>query len=409
MNSYSDYIERLFQKSASIGMRCDLENICLLDRMLNSPWASYPMIHVAGSNGKGSVSVKIAAALSAQGYRVGLYTSPHLFTFRERIAIDGQYISEEAVIEGLEELFSLEEKFGINASFFELTTMLCFTFFKKSYVDIAVIETGLGGRLDATNIIHPICSVIASISREHAHILGDDLETIASEKAGIIKKNTPVVLGPKARFQSIYHQAKMMDAPLFLSKKISQFFDDENSAIAELTLNQLPFSLSDEAIAKGIAVRPMCRFEKMGEVIFDVAHNPDAIFHLLQALHTFYPKRHFRFLVGFSADKDYESCLRLISDVAVHIHLVEASSVRAVSVDTLAAAMQEIKKPSYSLHMTVDEGVRQAHLKALEQGELLVIAGSFYIMADAKEALGIYPQRDVLDLNEKILCSSKRT
>ena len=226
---------------------------------------------------------------------------------------------------------ALEEKCSIQASFFELTTALAFKYFRRRSVDIAVIETGLGGRLDATNIIHPISTLITSISREHAHILGDDLESIAAEKAGIIKEGVPVILGPKARFQAIYAQAKTKKAPLFLSKKISQFFDEENSAVAELALNHLPFSVSPESIAKGVAVRPPCRFEKMQDVIFDVAHNPDAIFHLLQALHTFFPKRHVRFLVGFSADKDYEFCLRLLSDVATHVHLVQALSPRAAS------------------------------------------------------------------------------
>jgi len=406
MNDYTHCIESLFQKSASVGMHRDLKIARLLDKALGYPSASFRTIHIAGSNGKGSVSTKIAFALAQEGYRVGLYTSPHLFTFRERISINGQCISEEEVAQQLEQLFQLEKQCGISASFFELTTMLAFSYFRSRAVDIAVIETGLGGRLDATNIVHPISTVITSISREHAHILGDDLETIAAEKGGIIKENIPIVLGPKARFQAIYHRAKMMNAPLFLSKKISQFFDEENSSVAELALSHLPFTVLPEAIAKGIAVRPPCRFEKMGDVIFDAAHNPDAIFHLLQALHTFFPKRHARFLLGFSADKDYEFCLRLISDVATHIHLVQASSLRAAPLHALAGAMDEIKKPSYSLHDSVADGVKQAHDSALEKGELLVIAGSFYIMADAKEALGVYPPRDALDLNEKILSGS---
>jgi dihydrofolate synthase/folylpolyglutamate synthase len=406
MNDYTQLIKRLFQKSVSVAMHRDLTAVQLLDKRLGCPSQHYRTIHVAGSNGKGSVSAKFASALEAEGFRVGLYTSPHLFTFRERIAINGQCISEEDAALGLREIFQMEESGGSQASFFELTTMLAFQQFRRCHVDIAVIETGLGGRLDATNVIQPISTVITSISREHAHILGDDLELIAAEKAGIIKENIPLVLGPKARFQAIYHQAKMMKAPLFLSKKISQFFDEENSAVAELALSHLPFPLSLKSIAKGIAVRPPCRFEKMGDVIFDVAHNPDAIFHLLQALHTFFPKRHVRFLVGFSSDKDYEFCLRLISDVATHIHFVQASSIRAAPLHALAAAMDAISTPTYSLHDTVIDGVKEAHASAQDRGELLVISGSFYIMADAKEALGIYPPRDSLDLNEKILSGS---
>lgn len=401
--NYTDCIERLFQKSASISMRRDLSSIQLLDEALGYPSRCCRMIHVAGSNGKGSVVTKIASALEHEGFRVGLYTSPHLFTFRERISINGSYISEEAVVQRLEEIFSIEERLGIRASFFEATTALAFSYFRQMGVDLAVIETGLGGRLDATNVIQPICTAITSISREHAHILGEDLETIAAEKAGIIKEKTPVILGPKARLQSIYRRAEALHAPLFLSKKISQFFDEENSAVAELVLKQLPFPVSPESIAKGIRARPPCRFERVGEVIFDVAHNPDAIFYLLQALHTFFPKRHLRFLVGFSADKEYESCLRHLSDVATHIHLVQAPTARAAPVEMLAGVLDALKVPFYSTHEAIADGVRQAHETALRQGELLVVTGSFYIMADAKEVLGIPQPKDIFDLNEKIL------
>jgi dihydrofolate synthase / folylpolyglutamate synthase len=411
--NYTQCIERLFQKSSRVAMHRDLARMQLLDAGLGYPTESYHTIHVAGSNGKGSVSLKIACALAAEGYQVGLYTSPHLFTFRERIAINGEYISEEDVVEELRELFAWEEKCEIEASFFELTTALAFNYFRRRNVDFAVIETGLGGRLDATNVLRrPVSTVITSISREHVHILGDDLESIAAEKAGIIKEAVPVILGPKAHYQAIYKRAKIMGAPLFLSKKISQFFDEENSAVAELALNHLPFSLSPASVAKGIAVRPSCRFERMHDVIFDAAHNPDAIFHLLQALHTFFPKRHVRFLVGFSADKDYECALRLLSDVATHVHLVQAATPRAASLHALASAMEAIDMVPYSVHETVALGVEQAHKSALEKGELLVITGSFYLMADAKEALGVYPPRDSLDLNEKFsgsFFSSSRT
>jgi dihydrofolate synthase/folylpolyglutamate synthase len=401
--NYTDCIERLFQKSASISMRRDLNSMQLLDKALGYPSRCCRMIHIAGSNGKGSVATKIASALEQEGFRVGLYTSPHLFTFRERISINGSYIEEEAVAQGVKEIFNIENQLGIHASFFEVTTALAFSYFRQMQVDLAVIETGLGGRLDATNVIQPISTAITSISREHAHILGEDLEAIASEKAGIIKERTPIILGPKARLQSIYRRAEALHAPLFLSKKISQFFDEENSVVAELVLKQLPFPVAPESIAKGIAVRPPCRFEKVGEVIFDVAHNPDAIFYLLQALHTFFPKRHVRFLVGFSGDKEYESCLRHLSDVATHIHLVQASTPRAAPVEALVNALDGLKVPFYSVHEAIAEGVREAHATALQRGELLVITGSFYIMADAKEALGIHQPKDIFDLNEKIL------
>jgi dihydrofolate synthase/folylpolyglutamate synthase len=295
------------------------------------------------------------------------------------------------------------------ASFFELTTLLAFSYFRDC-VDVAVIETGLGGRLDATNLINPICTIITSISCEHTHILGEELEQIAAEKGGIIKPRVPLVLGPKARFASIETRAHALEAPLIFSDKVAAFYDVENSAIAELALRQLPLPICEEAIHKGCAIRPSCRFEVQDDVVFDVAHNPDAFAHLVQALQLFFPKKALRFVVGFSADKDYKHCLEMLSPVAEHIHLVQADSQRAATPEAVA---MEIKKTPYTLHASVQEGVRHAYTDAIANHALLVIAGSFYIMAAAKEALDLHsPTTDTLPLSDTILgsaCSSLRT
>ncbi len=382
-------IERLFQASASKEGSLSLETAVAFDRELSHPASSYKTIHVAGSNGKGSVTIKVAKVLELSGYRVGVYTSPHLFSFNERIAINGQPISGGDVIAGLERMFAIEEKLGLKATFFVLTTFLALDYFRKKGVDAAVIETGMGGRLDATNVIHPILSIITSISREHTQILGKEIELIAAEKAGIIKENTPVVLGPKARCQSIYDRAMELNSPIFASKKISYFFDEENSAIARLSLDQLKphFDIDPEALDIGLSVRPPCRFEKIGEAILDVAHNPEAVFSLLQALHTFYPEGKFRFLVGFSKDKEFDRCLDLIADVATHVHLVQAESSRAATIDDLTAAVKNEDPLLFTSHGSVKEGAEAAYSEALSQKEILVVCGSFYIMAEAKLAL----------------------
>ena len=158
-----------------------------LAQAIGNPQNDFPSIHIAGTNGKGSVASKIAESLTLAGYRVGLFTSPHLFTYRERIQINGELISEEEVVEGLEKLFKIAK----TPSFFEMTTLLAFDYFSKMEVDIAIVEAGLGGRLDATNIVRPILSIITSIDFDHTEILGETLDEIATEKAGIIKKDVP--------------------------------------------------------------------------------------------------------------------------------------------------------------------------------------------------------------------------
>jgi dihydrofolate synthase/folylpolyglutamate synthase len=389
MKDYDQVIDYLFQERSSKDGKTGMQTALGLDLELQKPTLSYSTVHVAGSNGKGSVAIKIAKSLELSGYRVGIYTSPHLFSFRERIAIDAELISEEDVVLGIQRLFAIEEKLGIKANFFELATFLAFDYFRKQGVDVAVIETGLGGRWDATNVIYPILSVITSISYEHCCILGDEIEQIAFEKAGIIKENIPVIIGPKARCQSIYDKAALMNSPVHASRKISCFFDEENSAVAELALKSLSshFTIALEALKKGLGVRPPCRFERIGEAIFDVAHNPEAVFCLLQALHTFYPHCKFRFLVGFSKDKEYDRCLRLIANVATHIHLVQARSPRAATLQELKACLESENPTLFTAHSSIQEAVAASYAEVLSKAEILVICGSFYIMAETRQAL----------------------
>jgi len=183
----------MFQRIGKAAYKANLDNTLALDKYFNHPHKSFKTIHIAGTNGKGSVSHMLAAVLQKAGYRTGLYTSPHLKDFRERIKINGSEIPESKVVEFVEkhsEAFS-----PIKPSFFELTVAMAFDYFANEKVDVAVIETGLGGRLDSTNIINPELSVITNISKDHMQFLGDTLEKIAAEKAGIIKAGIPVVVG----------------------------------------------------------------------------------------------------------------------------------------------------------------------------------------------------------------------
>ncbi|PWU15512.1 MAG: bifunctional folylpolyglutamate synthase/dihydrofolate synthase [Chlamydiae bacterium] len=397
MSNYRKILKQLLEIPLAEEKICSLENMQSLHKALSCSTSTYPTVHVAGTNGKGSVSMKIAKALEYSGYRVGLYTSPHIRSPRERICINSEIMSEEEMICGVEKLSQVCQKLGLHLSSFELMTFLAFEFFCEKHVDIAIIETGLGGRLDTTNVVYPILTIITSISKEHMQFLGRNLEKIAFEKAGILKPGVPVVLGPRARFQSIYNHAYSLHCPVYYVSKVFHFFDEENREIAKnaLELLKTDFVLTQKSIDQALILRPSCRFEVCGDVIFDVAHNPEAVFYLLQALHYFFPQRRLRFVVGFSKDKDYESCLELIAPVATHVHLVQGSG-RLTSVEELSFVLKDVPSSFYTCHQNIEEGVKAAFSFASQTNELTVVCGSFYIMQEAKSVA--YPAK-AFDLN----------
>lgn len=407
---YREIIRKLFQINNDIGVKTGLENIHRLDAILNTPHKKFPTIHIAGTNGKGSVTTKIAKAFEYQGnYKVGLYTSPHISSFRERIQINGQLIPEKTIEKLLSALFTLCETHKIPATFFELTTALAFSYFAEENVDIAVIETGLGGRLDATNIIHPLLSIITSISLEHTSILGDSIDKISAEKAGIIKPYIPVLIGPSVSSPFLKEIAKNNNSPL--TKLFGSFdtYDEENSAIAKkaLELVQNNYNLSVKAIENGIKKRPPCRMEEFFYndclIILDVAHNPDGFHKLYKSLKYKYPKSAFRFILGLSKNKDIEGCLAFIKDKGTHFHLVEASNGRQIPVTELASLMKKIHYPkdSFSHCENIELTIKEAAALAAKQKEIIVVCGTFFIMSAVRKILGIKEPIDEIDLNEK--------
>ncbi len=383
--SYQAILDRLFRMSASLEIRLNLETPNLLAEHLDFPERAYPTIHVAGTNGKGSTVTKIAKALELSGLKVGLYTSPHIASYRERITINGKEITEKEIVKTMEGLFQFVDDNKIPATFFELTTLLAFDHFRAQKIDVAVIETGLGGRLDATNIVQPVLTVITSISRDHADILGQSLEEIGGEKAGILKEGVPLVLGPRALLSSILQKAEAKKCPVIRVPKTMGFYDEENCAIARTALEYLTayFPLTPHAIEEGLCARPPCRFEKRGEVIFDVAHNPDGFSRLIEALQTFHPKREIYALVGMCKDKEYARCLSMLSAYAKKIFLVRASSARAAEPEEMGKALSSQGFDAFVCGKEISSTVVQAAEEAKKHGALLVICGSFYIMRDA--------------------------
>lgn len=319
---------------------------------MSHPHKAYKTIHVGGTNGKGSVTYKIAKALEAEGFKVGLYTSPHICDVRERIQVQGELIPEDAFQRLLNRILELEPSLG----FFDIMTAIAFCYFQEQKVDWAVVEVGLGGRFDATNVIHPEIAAITSIGFDHTELLGNSLEEIAIQKGGIAKPGVPLVTGPTASC-FFPNSIKVEKAP---------FFDLENQSIAKAVLRKL--SISESAIEIGVAKRPPCRFEMRKNIILDVAHNPDGFKKLIEALQLHLPEiEKFHFIVAFSKSKDWKTCLDLI--------LPFSSSITALSIDKERMEhASEIQK--YHDKISISKSLETS----LKPKEWNVICGSFYLM-----------------------------
>ena len=320
----------MYQRIGKIAYKKDIGNIKIACEEFNQPQKNFKSIHVGGTNGKGSVSHMLASVLQEKKLKVGLYTSPHLKDFRERIKINGKPISKEKVVEFVKNNFDFFKKNKL--SFFEMTVLLSFLHFSNEKVDIAIIEVGLGGRLDSTNIINPILSVITNISLEHTNLLGNSIEKIAQEKGGIIKRNTPIIIGRKNKISdSVFNKiASEKKSKIFFSDKKNNYTTDlngdfqiENISTAEKTfqvlneekiLNISPIEISKglNRVIKNTGLRG--RFEITSlkpKTIFDIGHNIDAINKSINQINELsYENLHF--VIGFVNDKNLEKILNLL-------------------------------------------------------------------------------------------------
>lgn len=409
MNKYHDALLRLLNVSLHGGMKPGLTNSLKLNDLHHNPIDTFATIHVAGSNGKGSVCAKIAKAFELQGLKVGLYTSPHIASWRERISINGTMISEHDVTKHLDKLFSLIETHEIPATFFEISTSLAFLYFAEQNIDIAIIETGLGGRFDATNIITPILSVITSISLDHTEILGDTIDAIAYEKAGIIKQNVPVVIGSRVPKHIIGEVAYQQNSQCYVVDEPYANYLEENNAIARkaLTVLQTPAAI----IEKALEALPPCRLEYLPHqnVILDVAHNTDGLNQLFTAIKQRFPNKKLRCVTGLSKNKDLHECLKIIDKNASHIHLVIATNGRGAPCETLYNILESLGRniETTTIEPTICEAVQNSIDQASIHHDLTVICGTFFIMHEARMSLGIHEPADPMDLNERLTINIK--
>jgi len=385
-----------FQRSGQSAYKEDITNISLVCEKLDNPHLNFPSVHIAGTNGKGSCTHMLASILQEAGYKVGIYTSPHLKDFRERIKINGAMISESEVVSFVSQY--KDDFVEIGLSFFEMTTALAFEHFSKNKVDLAIIETGLGGRLDATNIIQPMISVITNVALDHQNLLGDTIEEIAFEKAGIIKPKTPVILGlcKNTVRKVVEDRAEELQAPLYLAPQVANYPSDlkgkcqeQNKAtVIELVhqLRALDWELSEASIYDGFMkvvqnTGLRGRWETISNlpwVICDTGHNPEAIELIVEQL---LEQEYSRLIIvlGMVGDKDVNTVLKLLPKEASYF-FCQPSIPRAFSAELL----QE-KASEYELRGSSCESLFEALEKAKQlanEGDLIFVGGSTFVVAE---------------------------
>ena len=343
-----------------------------LDAQMGEPSQASRAIHIAGTNGKGSVATKVARGLQLSGHCVGLYTSPHLHAFNERIQVNGVPICDAALAAWIARI----EKLTTPMTFFEAVTLIAFCHFADVGVDWMVIEVGLGGRHDPTNIVTPEVAVITQVGLDHCEVLGGTVEAIAMEKAGIIKNGTPVVIGPDLPKAPIRAVAAAHNAPLNEVEGSFPTFDAANSGVAARVLTLL--KCAPLTIAEAIRVRPPCRLEerciKGVKLILDVAHNAIALEALLKEV----TENPLHVVCGFNCDKDYKQCLALIEQRAKQCYLTAATTTRAVKIADLVAVSD--RSDPYS---SPQEAIDAAIANAQRQGGVVIVCGAFSLVAEA--------------------------
>jgi dihydrofolate synthase/folylpolyglutamate synthase len=386
----------IYQRKGTIAYKADIGNIVEATKQLNNPHNKFKSIHIAGTNGKGSVAHMLASVLQEAGYKTGLYTSPHLKDFRERIKINGKMIAEQEVIDFVwanKKLFN-----DLEMSFFEMTVAMAFDYFAKNQVDIAIIECGLGGRLDSTNIIDPELAIITNIGIDHTDLLGETLEKIAAEKAGIIKTNRPIIIGKEQEeTKNIFvEKAKEKHAAVYIAGKGNQIQTDlkgkwqiENSNTALKAIELLKawgWNIDDENIRDGFKsviknTGLLGRWQVLNNKplsICDTAHNEDGIRLIVQHIKQT-PHEHLHFVFGTVSDKNSSRILRLLPKQATY-YFCKAAIPRAVD-----ATLLKEDASHFGLKGEVFPNVIDAFAEAKKRAknkDLIFVGGSTFVVAE---------------------------
>jgi dihydrofolate synthase/folylpolyglutamate synthase len=418
--AYLEVLKYLYHKRPMGKVKPGLERISMLLSKLGNPHLKYKSIHVGGTNGKGSVTNMISHILISQGYRVGSYYSPHLSTFRERIRLNEEYISEEDVVKIYEKmepiLNELDKEEIFSPSFFEVVTAMAFLYFAEKNVDIAVLEVGLGGRLDATNVVFPLCSTIVTVDRDHEKTLGYTIEQIAWEKSGIIKERVPLVTGERKReaLKVMEDVARKKNSRVYVidkdfSVKVKSLklhenrfdycgentFEDlvltmngphqiENAGVALKTLEATGLPLSEKAIREGLKnAKNLGRFEileKDGKTyILDGAHNPHGAESLVRSLKLYFNDKPLNLVIGILDDKNREDILRKYTGIFERVIVTRVPSPRMKDMNGLVDTAKKFFK---------NVEVIEDPLEAIESSEGdTVVTGSLFLVGYVREFL----------------------
>ena len=390
----------MYQRKGAAAYRPGLDAMKKLDKQIGKPHGSFKSIHIAGTNGKGSTAHMIASIVQTAGYKTGLYTSPHLLDFRERIKVNGLKISKDEVVE----FISVYKKYfeDEKLSFFEMTVGLAFWYFKKKQVEYGIIEVGLGGRLDATNIIAPVLSVITNIGLDHTQFLGNTHADIAREKAGIIKSKTPVVIGSRdKKTEKIFLEvAKNLAAPIYFNEdSINEFrtdlkgtYQSKNIQTAILALNCLPqVNFEKKVIQQGLLnvisnTGIMGRWQSVNsspQVILDVAHNKEGLTMIREQLN-FIEYGRLYLVMGFVQGRNVAELLSLFPNDAYY-YLSSPNIARALKINELKKQLKDS-----SLKITYTKSILKAYENALlsaKPQDLILVLGSTFAVSEVLKQL----------------------
>jgi dihydrofolate synthase / folylpolyglutamate synthase len=409
--AYADALEFLFPRVTTI--KFGLDTTRLLLAAVGDPHLMIPAIHVGGTNGKGSVASLIASALGEMGWKVGLYTSPHVVSFRERMRVAGIPIAEEAVAMWTARLRPLIEEHG--ATFFEATTAMAFADFASRGAEVAVVEVGLGGRLDSTNVLQPLVSVVTKVEVDHVKYLGDTLELIAGEKAGIAKPGAPFIIG-EARPEIVavlcregqrYVSALEPDARLDArpvppeaewkgALRLEGPHQRRNAAVALAALEALPppWCPDADAVERGFAEAFIAgRLDRRGRYLFDVAHNPDGVRTLVAALAALGVPGPIHAVVAILGDKDWPEMLRSLDGVVTSgvLTLAHTAAGRGWNLEVLDRWLRDRPAPAQAVQWAIEPDLDRAVECAQQGAGTVLVTGSFHTVGDVMHLLGLDP------------------